>query len=100
MAEALAVVGLVSAIVQFVEFGTKVVSRLHEFLSSVNDMPKTFQDINNRLPIVIDSLKRTQPQADAHEISDETAEALKPAMDGCVTKVKLLEKILAKSLSA
>lgn len=68
MAEALAVARLVSEIVQFVEFGTKVVSRLHEFLSSVNDMPKTFQDVNNRLPILIDSLKRTQAQADAHDI--------------------------------
>ena len=68
MAEALAVARLVSEIVQFVEFGTKVASRLHEFLSSVNDMSKTFQDIKNRLPILIDSLKRTQAQADAHDI--------------------------------
>lgn len=32
--------------------------------------------------------------------SDETAKALKPAMDGCVTQVKLLEKTLAISLPA
>ena len=63
------------------------------FYLSVNDMPETFQDINNRLPILIDSLKRTQAQADAHEISDETAEELKLAVDGYVTQVKLLEKI-------
>jgi hypothetical protein len=31
MAEALAVIGLVSAIVQFVDFGTKVVTRFHAF---------------------------------------------------------------------
>ena len=32
--------------------------------------------------------------------SDETAKALKPAVDGRVTQVKLLEKTLAKSVPA
>ena len=43
MAEALAIVGLVSAIVQFVDFGGKVLERLNEFNSDVHDVPKRFK---------------------------------------------------------
>jgi hypothetical protein len=43
MAEALAIIGLISAIVQFIDAGTKVVGRLNEFTSDVNEAPRTFR---------------------------------------------------------
>ena len=55
-AETLAVLGLVSAIVQFVNFGSKIVERLNEFESAVQEVPKTFQTINVQLPLLIDTL--------------------------------------------
>lgn len=100
MAEALAVVSLVSAIVQFVDFGTKVLNRLDEFKSDINEVPKTFRGIKIQLPLIVDTLKRTQKQADAGHFDDSTANALKPVVDGCLEQVKLLERILNKNVPA
>jgi hypothetical protein len=55
--EAAAVVGLVSTIVQFVEFATKVVDRLNDFKQSINELPKAFRKFNDLLPLLIDTLK-------------------------------------------
>ena len=63
MAEALAIVGLVSAIAQFVDFGLKIVERLQDFHSSVNEVPKAFRDVRVELPLLLDTLKRTQAKA-------------------------------------
>ena len=100
MVEALCVIGLVSSIVQFVDFGIKVVDRLNEFQSGVSQMPKPFSDIKNQLPLLIDALRRTQSQADAGHMSEKTAEALKPVIDGCLTQIKLLEDIMVKAIPA
>jgi hypothetical protein len=100
MAEALAVLGLVSAIVQFVDFGSKIINRLDEFQSSIDEVPKTFRDIKNQLPLLIDTLKRTQNQAAAGCVSEQTAKALNPVIEGCSSQVQLLSRILDKSLPA
>ncbi|KAI9779071.1 MAG: hypothetical protein M1839_007737 [Geoglossum umbratile] len=97
MAEAVAILGLVSSIIQIVEFGSEVVSRLNEFQSSV---PKTFRDIKIQLPLLIDTLKQTQRQADAGKVSGETAKVLKDVVDGCLLQVRLLEDILVKAVPA
>lgn len=98
MAEALAVVGLVSAIVQFIDFGTKVVGRLNDFRQCINEVPKTLRKVNDQLPLLIDTFIRTQSQANAGQVGEETAKALKPVVDGCLEQVKQLENILAKAL--
>lgn len=100
MAEALAVVNLVAAIVQFVDFGTKVVARLNEFTSDIKEVPKTFRDIKIRLPLIINTLDRTQKQADAGYVSKATADSLKPLVDGCLEQVKLLEHMLDRFIPA
>jgi hypothetical protein len=100
MAEALAVIGLVSSIVQFVDFGSKIVIRLNEYREAGNNVPKTFHKISVDLPLVINNLKRTKSQADAGEISDETADALKPVLEACLAQTKQLEELLEKALPA
>jgi N-terminal domain on NACHT_NTPase and P-loop NTPases len=98
MAEALAIVSLVSAIVQFVDFGTKVVERLNEFSSDIEELPKAFQATKVELPLLIDTLSRTKRQADAGYVSDATAIALKPLIDACLNEIKALQTILDKTL--
>jgi hypothetical protein len=98
MAEALAIVGLVSSIVQFVDFGSKIVRRLQDFHSSVNAVPKAFQDVKVVLPLLLDTLKRTQAQAESGAYSRETQEALFPVIEGCRSQVELLDNILVKIL--
>jgi hypothetical protein len=98
MAEALAIIGLVSAIVQFVDFGSKIVERLQDFYSSVNEVPKAFRDVKVELPLLLNTLKRTQAQAESGALSKETQEALLPVVEGCRSQVELLDSSLVKSL--
>jgi hypothetical protein len=74
MAEAVAVLGLVSAIVQLVDFSSKVIHRLHEFTSATTDVPDSFQSIKVQLPLFVTTLQRVQAQADAGHISDVAAQ--------------------------
>ncbi|RDL35854.1 uncharacterized protein BP5553_06466 [Venustampulla echinocandica] len=98
MAEAFAVVGLVAAIIQFAEFSSKIVERLQDFHSSVDEVPKAFRDIKVELPLLLDTLKRTQAQAESGDISRETQEALLPVVKGCRSQVDLLDSTLVKAL--
>src|SRR5437588_1108749 len=98
MAEALAIVGLVSAIVQFVDFGGKVMERLNEFNSDLHEVPKTFQAFKVQLPLLINTLHRTQQQASTGHVSEEAATALKPLIDACSVEIKILQNILEKTL--
>lgn len=100
MAEALAVIGLVSSIVQFVDFGTKVIHRLEEFTSNAGDVPKTFRSIQAQLPLIIDALERTRAQGDAGRISDKSAQVLKPVVEDSLERVKFLAQILDKAVPA
>ena len=63
MAEAIAAISLVANIVQFISFGSKVAKRLNEFQASVNDIPKVFRDIRIELPLLLDTLQKTEEQA-------------------------------------
>ena len=98
MAEALAVVGLVASIVQLVDFSGRLVDRLKEFQSATQDLPKAFQDISIQLPLLVNTLRRTQSQATAGHVSSETAGVLKPVVEGCLSRIRSLEEILAKAL--
>lgn len=95
MAEAFALVGLVASIVQFVDSSSRVVHRLHEFQSSINDVPKIFSDITIRLPLLANTLEQTK-QADGARLSEKTAKALIPVVDGCHKLLMELDKILNK----
>ena len=96
MAEALALVGLVSSIVQFVSFGTTVVTRLHEFQEKTSKTPQVFQDISTRLPLLLNSLKRIEAQANAGQVDVDARQALQPVIEGCLAQVQQLDAILDK----
>ena len=98
MAEALAVIGLVSAIVQFVDFGNKIVSRVSEFQSSINDVPKSLRDTLVELPLLLDTLKRTKEQAEDGQVDKNTQKALLPIVSGCQSQVEALNDIVVKML--
>jgi hypothetical protein len=99
MAEFIAVVGLVSSIVQLVDFGNKIMNRMNEFKSAVSDVPKVFQDIITVLPLLLNILKQMREQAEQGNISEDTKAALLPVIDGCRTQVELLYNTLNKTLS-
>jgi hypothetical protein len=82
MAEVVAVVGLISAIVQFIDFGTEVVARLQEFDTDTKEVPKSFQDLKLDLPVIISMLKETQKIANAGDISREDEGSLESSVVG------------------
>jgi hypothetical protein len=98
MAEALAVVGVVSSIVQLVDFGSKVLQRLHEYQTAVGEIPKSFRAIKRELPILLDTLEQTKSAAKNDTLREETRLALLPVIEGCVNNVKALDDIIDKNL--
>ncbi len=98
MAEALAIVGLASAIVQFVDFSTKIIHRLDEFQSRVGEVPQTFRDLKIQLPLLQDTLKRAKAEVDAGLIDADTQRAVLDVVEGCQLQVKRLDDILIKTL--
>jgi hypothetical protein len=98
MAEALAVVGVVSSIVQLVDFGSKVLVRLNDFQSAAKEVPKTFQHVKAELPVLLNTLKQTKSAIENGSVSDETKAALLPAINGCQTQVELLDTVIGKVL--
>ena len=98
MAEALAAVGLASAIVQFIDFGTKIGTRLSEFSAEVGEVPRTFRSIKVQLPLILKILQQTKDQADARQVDKNTAQALEAVVRECTATVQQLDERLTKAL--
>jgi N-terminal domain on NACHT_NTPase and P-loop NTPases len=94
MAEAAAVISLLSSIVQLVDFGTKLIDRLNEFASATEDVPLYFRSIKSQLPLAIITLRRVEAQARSGRVSDADAQALKPVIDNSLDETKKLTKFL------
>ncbi|KAN0069055.1 TPR-like protein [Elaphomyces granulatus] len=98
MAEALAVVGVVSSIVGLVDFGSKVLHRLNDFQSSRGEIPETFKHIKDELPILLETLHETKVAVEKGSIKEETKKALLLVVNGCQTQITLLDNLIARSL--
>ena len=100
MAEALAVVGIVTNIIQLVDFGSRVLKRLEEYQSKLGEVPEAFRHIKAELPVLLDALRQTKAAIDAGSMQDETKKALLPAVKGCGIQIKLLDDVIVKALPA
>jgi hypothetical protein len=88
MAEALAVVGVVSNIIQLVDFGSKVLHRLNDF-----------QSVKAQLQILLDTLERTKVAVENGSIREEkTKHALLPVINGCREQIELLNGVIGRVL--
>ncbi|RYP42475.1 hypothetical protein DL767_000163 [Monosporascus sp. MG133] len=100
MAEPLTVVGIVANIIQLVDFGSRVLSRLEEYQSNFGDVPEAFRHIKAELPVLLDALRQTKAAIDAGSMQDESKNALLPAVEGCRVQINLLDDVLAEVLPA
>ena len=98
MAEALAVVGIVSSIIQVVEFSTRVAERLNDFASTVGEVPRAFRHIQTELPLIIDSLRRIKNQAESGSVESATTTAVWPVLKDCQREITRLQNILDKTV--
>lgn len=94
MAEAVAVISFVSAVISLVDAGSRVLSRLDEFNAASSEIPESFRHLNAQLPIVLDGLRRTEARAKAGNVDKRTQEALIPTIQGCRDRVAGLYDIL------
>lgn len=86
-------VGLASAVVTFVDIGSKIVKRIKE-LSEAGDIPEVFRDIRTRLPLLTGIVVSTQHGIDS--LSPEGREALEEIVRQCFEQVTYLEDVLRK----
>ncbi|PVH91840.1 ankyrin [Periconia macrospinosa] len=98
MAEALAVVGVVTSIVQLVDFSTRVVSRLDEFYSVAKEVPKSFRHVKTELPLLTTTLEQLKAAIDTTPVADSSKKALLPVIAGCTEQVEQLDIILKKTI--
>lgn len=94
MAEVVAAISFVSAIVSLTEIGWRLIERMRAFQSETHEIPEAFRHLNAQLPITLDSLKRTEAMAKTGEVETATQEALIPALDGCTEQLQLLDTLL------
>ena len=98
MAEALAVVSVVSSIVGLVDFSSKVLHRLNDFQSSRGEIPESFKHVKEELPILLETLNQTKLAVEKGSIKDETKKVLLLVVNRCQTQITLLDDLIGKSL--
>ncbi len=98
MAEAIAAIGLVASIVQLIDFGSKVVSRLHGLNAELADGPRVLHDLRTRLPLMLDLVKEIKSRMDAGEVSNASQEVMWPVIQSCLIQLRTLDDLLSKSV--
>lgn len=87
---------LAAAIITFIDFSVKVVSRLHEFNSRTTETPETFRTLIIQLPLLNITLQRIRHQALTGHVDKDVVIALKPVIDETAEQVKCLDAKLIK----
>ena len=94
--EAVAAIGLASAIVQFVDFGSKVANKLKDAMSG--NLSGTLEIVQRILPLLLTSLKDVGKRIEFGDVDDETQKAVLWVVEGMTTLTRDLEKLLGSSL--
>ncbi|OBT62843.1 hypothetical protein VE03_07596 [Pseudogymnoascus sp. 23342-1-I1] len=98
MVDTVGVVSFASSILQLVDFGTKVVKQLHEFLHCVDEIPGSLRDITLELPLLIEVLQQLKHHVDHGYYRPQVESILRPIINACSVEIASLEVILLKSL--
>ncbi|PMD34939.1 ankyrin [Hyaloscypha variabilis F] len=98
MAEAFAVIGFVSSILQLLDFGTKVIKQLHESLHCIDEIPGSLRDITLELPLLIEVLQQITHHFDHGYYRPQVEPMLCSIINACRVEIASLELILNKSL--
>ena len=85
--------GLAAAIVNFIDLGSKIVTRINE-LSEAGDIPKVFRSTENRVFIFSRVLERTQREA--ANLSPQAEKKLEEILRECFDQIRQLDEILNK----
>ena len=91
----LSAIGLAAAVLQFIDFGTKIATRLAEYSSAGrNDVPKPLQVVASQLPLLVDALARIKDHSQVDKLDTDTRCILRGVIVGCTEQVKEVERII------
>ena len=94
MAEAFAVIGLVSAVTTLTEQGGKIIRRLKDAKTSTG----AFDDIATQLPLILESIEELKSTPVANTSDESLGLSLLRVVDGCRRQVQQLEDLLESCL--
>ncbi|KAF2667457.1 hypothetical protein BT63DRAFT_292722 [Microthyrium microscopicum] len=97
MAEIIAGVSIASSFIQLVDFGTKVVSRLHDYRSDFQELPKVFRDLHIQLPLLLRTIEALRSKAESSTLPG-LKDHLVPILDGCKNELQSLDQLLTDLL--
>lgn len=86
--------GLAAAVLQFIQFGMQVATRLEDYRSSnPNEIPKSLQAICTQLPLLLNAFNRINSEASLNKLDFDTRCILKGVVAGCMTQVEEIDRI-------
>ena len=100
MAEALAIVGLTSSIITFVDAAQKVTSRLKDYWESGRELPKAYANVRNQLAFMVQEVEEMKDEYQRGLIPAGKAVRLRDAIEACNRQTARLNAILGDVLPA
>ena len=88
--EALALLGIASSVVQFIDFGTRLCARIRDYSSTAGGAPKKIESLAQRLSPVLRTLEGLG------ESGLMTVELEQTTMQSCIAQAKELNSLLDK----
>ena len=98
MAEAFAIIGLASAILQFIDFGTKVIKRLRQLEDRAAESAASLRGVRVRLPMILDLVKKIRLQMEAGMVSEKSKEVMYPVVQDCLLQTQELDQLFNRTL--
>jgi hypothetical protein len=98
VATGLDIVSAVASIIQLVQVTCEICRRVNEFQSSTREIPKSFRQFSQELPLLQETLQKIKEAVENGHIPDKTQQALAPTIEGCQERVESLNNILQKTL--
>jgi hypothetical protein len=95
MAEVVAV-GLAVSIITIVEVSAKVLARLYEYHSGSQRMPRAFQDIKTRLPVIRNIMEQIRKECEGGLLTAIAQNELSHLVENCLEQVTRLEELIEK----
>jgi len=92
MAEAMAVIGLVQNVITIGELCLRLIRQVRTY----QDLPDSLQDIQAKLPLILDSLRKIEHRIEEQDCSNETKKVWEPMLKRCQDLVQKLYDFLPK----
>lgn len=98
MAEALAVIGILSSIIQLVDFSAKLLDRLNDFVTNARDVPDAFRNIYIQLPLTAATLQRLSHGIQGNGLTDNEQKALRAIIDRNLELIHDINDVLSRTV--